>query len=332
METCLLNQRMKSKIASNLSTEEKYLNILEYYRRYFLAPKNKLEGEIRKYKLLGLSREEAIDKIYRELFGESLSLSKYGKTPSNNLELSLHELREEAGPATLIPFLMFALSIFTFNIVIIMMLWITALITMIVFDWREVTWTFNEKITLKDAYPYKDEIIEKIPKEYQKLILQNLTYDYKGNTMKISFKGEALAKFSDRKGETKVIDLGTFEITVELEELDGNLILDTTYSGITRAKYANIAAVEYEKYVVAFRSAVNESYEKVIESHKMMTFQTLAKMLMEKGVIVKEIKCPRCGAILELPKKGSIIKCSYCGAVIKAVDVYNLLSSLFKAA
>lgn len=53
------------------------------------------------------------------------------------------------------------------------------------------------------------------------------------------------------------------------------------------------------------------------------------KAEMEKGgVVVQTIKCPACGAGLELPSAGSSTRCTYCGNPVLAQDVFNKMKGI----
>jgi hypothetical protein len=46
--------------------------------------------------------------------------------------------------------------------------------------------------------------------------------------------------------------------------------------------------------------------------------------------VLTTVKCPQCGAGIELPKEGSLIKCQHCGSQIYAQDVFDKLEGLLK--
>ncbi len=44
-----------------------------------------------------------------------------------------------------------------------------------------------------------------------------------------------------------------------------------------------------------------------------MDFSTIRDLLEKGGVVLYTVKCPNCGAPLELPERGSKIRCEHCG-------------------
>ena len=57
-------------------------------------------------------------------------------------------------------------------------------------------------------------------------------------------------------------------------------------------------------------------------------FSFLKDIIGQKGVILEPLKCPVCGAPLDLPDEGNILICPYCGTKIKAVDVFDKIKSI----
>jgi hypothetical protein len=60
-------------------------------------------------------------------------------------------------------------------------------------------------------------------------------------------------------------------------------------------------------------------------------FSWLKEYLDKGGIVLTTIKCPQCGAGLELPKSGTTVKCQYCGAGVYAHDVLEKFKGLVKS-
>jgi len=57
-------------------------------------------------------------------------------------------------------------------------------------------------------------------------------------------------------------------------------------------------------------------------------FSSIRDYLARGGVVLYTVKCPNCGAPLELPERGKKTKCKHCGATVYAEDVFRKLSEL----
>ena len=61
-----------------------------------------------------------------------------------------------------------------------------------------------------------------------------------------------------------------------------------------------------------------------------LDFKGLRDEMDKGGLMLAAVKCPRCGAGLDLPQTGSLIRCEYCGATIHAADFFDQLKGLLK--
>jgi len=78
----------------------------------------------------------------------------------------------------------------------------------------------------------------------------------------------------------------------------------------------------------AVRRRIAEAEEEKKRDRIVLDFSFLKEQLAKGGLVVQSVKCPSCGASVELPKEGSTAKCSYCGAVVQATDLFARLKSL----
>jgi len=60
-------------------------------------------------------------------------------------------------------------------------------------------------------------------------------------------------------------------------------------------------------------------------------FSWVKEYLNKGGIVLTTIKCPQCGASIDLPKEGSTTKCGYCRASIHAQDVLERFTGLIKS-
>ena len=59
-----------------------------------------------------------------------------------------------------------------------------------------------------------------------------------------------------------------------------------------------------------------------------LDFSFLKSILEKGGVVMQSMRCPSCGADLQMPKSGSTMKCEYCGTTVKAIDVFDRIRDL----
>jgi len=60
-------------------------------------------------------------------------------------------------------------------------------------------------------------------------------------------------------------------------------------------------------------------------------FAWIRDYLDKGGLVLTTIKCPQCGANLDLPKEGNNTRCKYCGASIYAQDILEKFKGLLKS-
>lgn len=196
-----------------------------------------------------------------------------------------------------------------------------------------VSWRFEEEIVVRGAGEMLREILEALPKVFQALTLEEALPQVEDNRLQLKVK---LTKAVTEKGgystlRTTSVDLGLVTIDTHFERREEDLIVKVSYAGNPPVEYAGLAADEYEKLVVAFRSAVNEALERVKPRTVIsLDFTRLAELIASRGFVITAVRCPHCGGNVDLPKGGDTVKCSYCGTTLKAIKVYELIKKLIK--
>ncbi len=56
-----------------------------------------------------------------------------------------------------------------------------------------------------------------------------------------------------------------------------------------------------------------------------LDFSSLKEQMAKGGLVVQTIKCPTCGASVDLPSNGNTTKCQYCHSTIYAADLFEKL-------
>jgi hypothetical protein len=59
-----------------------------------------------------------------------------------------------------------------------------------------------------------------------------------------------------------------------------------------------------------------------------LDFSSIREYLDKGGFVLTTVKCPQCGAGIELPKEGNLTKCQHCGSQVYAQDVFDKLKGL----
>lgn len=57
-------------------------------------------------------------------------------------------------------------------------------------------------------------------------------------------------------------------------------------------------------------------------------FSFLKKEMLKGGIVVQTVKCPSCGASIDLPTTGTSTKCQYCGSAVQAHDIFEKMKGL----
>ena len=321
-----------------------YKELIRYYSNISLLPKRLVDKLILNEVKKGLSREEAIIRLYNEKIVKKKKGAKIIEE-EHNLEKALEELKSRRYlMKTITTFFSFLMIILIFIIFMgnpylmlhsgfLIFFFIFLLMTIIsIFSRTKTEWIFNEEFLIKGAGKYIDDIIENTPSIFQEIILQNISYRREDNTLLLNMflERSILERVKDVEN-ARLVDLGEFHIKAIFNKVGNDLIIRASYYGRPPSGYSDIAAEMYERIITAFKSAVRESFERV-KPKKVFTidFVELAKLISSTGIIVKAIRCPNCGANIELPKKGDVMKCPYCNVTIKAIDVYDMIKKLLE--
>jgi lysine biosynthesis protein LysW len=193
-------------------------------------------------------------------------------------------------------------------------------------------WIYQETITVKNAGREWRKIAEDVPRLFQRYTLQNIVWNISGNKLTINLNLETSVIEHSRYGSyARGVDLGPFRVEALFEDKNGDLVVQIRYHGEPPVMRGSIAAEQYEKIIMAFRLAVEDACaQQTSQSKNISDFAQLAEILASKGIVVAEVRCPYCGASIELPKEGDTVKCPYCGATLKVIDVYKLLLEIFR--
>lgn len=62
--------------------------------------------------------------------------------------------------------------------------------------------------------------------------------------------------------------------------------------------------------------------------HVNIDFADLRKYMDQGGVVLRQVKCPSCGAPLRLPEQGSATTCEFCRATVVAEDIFEKIKDL----
>ncbi len=62
--------------------------------------------------------------------------------------------------------------------------------------------------------------------------------------------------------------------------------------------------------------------------HVHLDFSFLKNYMKEGGLMLQVVKCPECGANVELPETGNQIYCAHCGKAILAQDIFKKVKEL----
>jgi len=97
--------------------------------------------------------------------------------------------------------------------------------------------------------------------------------------------------------------LGPFTVEALFKDKNGDLVVQIRYHGEPPVRSGSIAAEVYKKIITAFRLAIEDASAQLItQSKNISDFAQLAELLASKGIVVAEVRCPYCGASIELPK------------------------------
>ena len=71
-----------------------------------------------------------------------------------------------------------------------------------------------------------------------------------------------------------------------------------------------------------------EEERKREKTQLILDFSFLKSILEKGGVVMQSMRCPSCGADLQMPKSGTTVKCDYCGTPVNAIDIFERIRGL----
>jgi endogenous inhibitor of DNA gyrase (YacG/DUF329 family) len=319
-----------------------YEELLSYYRRYYLQPRRFLDREIAKRVSAGMSWEEAVASLYREAFKVEREAPR--EEARTGLDAALESLKTAESRqqglsialalAFILVFLAAAVSRGPSAAIAVWLLGALLFFALAAAQRAAKTeWVYREELIVKGAGGRWREVAELAPRVFQKLTLQNAEWRLEGNrlTMKMRLERSVLER-GQGGSQAVTVDLGPFTVEAVFEDRGGDLAVDALYRGEPPAAHGGLAAEAYERVIVAFRASLDEAWSQLKpKAAAVFDFAKLAELLASRGLVVAAVRCPYCGGSVELPKEGDTTKCPYCGTTLKAIDLYKVLTDMFKA-
>jgi DNA-directed RNA polymerase subunit RPC12/RpoP len=105
------------------------------------------------------------------------------------------------------------------------------------------------------------------------------------------------------------------------------------YSGLPRIE---IEVDSAERWVSMISSQISSRRLEIEEEKRKSRIQyvvdfSFLKAQMERGgIALTSLKCPSCGASVQMPAEGSQFKCVYCGSMVQSQDVYERMKGLLQ--
>lgn len=122
-------------------------------------------------------------------------------------------------------------------------------------------------------------------------------------------------------------------MVAEIEGKGQNVQL-TDYCDIQRSTLLKMKRLEPSHFASLLSESVRKALEHMAEEERksrvqyVLDFSFLKSQLERGGIMIQQIKCPTCGAALQLPSSGSITTCQYCSSTIYAQDVFEKMKGL----
>jgi len=101
-----------------------------------------------------------------------------------------------------------------------------------------------------------------------------------------------------------------------------------TFIGI----YPKEGIVEGKMPRIDFKDMVMEQIKSTIQNENKVTidYSFLKTYLDKGGILLTTLRCPHCGAPIEIPNGGNNVKCKHCGNLILAIDLLDRISRITK--
>jgi len=91
----------------------------------------------------------------------------------------------------------------------------------------------------------------------------------------------------------------------------------------------DIAELKQETWARQKRCAEQKEQERRQDKVQLvLDFSSLKEQMDKGGLVVQTIKCPTCGASVDLPSNGNTTKCKYCHSTIYAADLFEKLKAM----
>lgn len=118
------------------------------------------------------------------------------------------------------------------------------------------------------------------------------------------------------------------EVYVEKNMIINRKLCDVLQIAVGSIKYVinvseNFSVEELAKAILKLRAK-----EMLRARMPFVDFSLLKSILDKGGIVVKTIKCPSCGGILDVPSEGKFVKCRYCGHTIFVEEVVNMVREM----
>jgi ribosomal protein S27AE len=128
--------------------------------------------------------------------------------------------------------------------------------------------------------------------------------------------------------------LAVKQVKVERGVLRSKLVLVAQgegYSGLPRIEIEIPSADNWSSMIssqVSSRKMELEEEKRKSTIQYVIDFSFLKTQMERGGIAVGVIKCPSCGANVQMPTQGTQFKCSYCGSMIQSQDVFERMKGL----
>ena len=103
------------------------------------------------------------------------------------------------------------------------------------------------------------------------------------------------------------------------------------YSGVPRIEVEVNSADRWASMIssqISSRRLEVEEEKRKSRIQYVVDFSFLKAQMERGGISLESIKCPSCGANVQLPAQGSYFKCAYCGGLIQSQDVFERMKGL----
>jgi len=247
-----------------------YEELVSRYRRYYLQPRKVLDREIAKRVSAGMSWEEAVESLYREILEARREAPR--EEVEGGLETALESLKRAEGELrgiylalALILMLLLLAAAFSGNPGSALAVWLLGVLLLVSLSVAQSAarreWVYRENLIVRGAGGRWREVAELVPKVFQKLTLQNVEWGLEGNklTMKIRLE-KSVVERGQGGSHTVTADLGPFVVEAVFEDMGGDLAVNALYRGEPPVARGSLAAEVYERVIVAFRSSLDEAW------------------------------------------------------------------------